>query len=102
MILSKYMKKLMRSSYSQALRVEILAAAVATYRRREKTNDLGIRPFHRATGHDEVNRRRMKMIEKTSWYRPDKLSWKTRLAQEERRLGHSVNTKPLPPSWVWG
>ena len=65
-VLTKFMNKLKDSGYSQAIRYEILKAAVLTYRKKEKAEAWGIRPIHRPRGHDKDNRRREKIMAKTT------------------------------------
>ena len=85
-VLSKYMRKLQLSNYSQALRENILQSAVATYRKKLRAEELGIRPLHREGGHDAANRRRAKITARESWYKTKTNCWKKRLAAEETRL----------------
>ena len=82
--LSIYMNKLRKSGYSQKIRTDILEAAVKTFRRKQKEEDLGIRPVHRMGGHDMAARRRSRISGKAHWFRPKKDSWKTRLAEKEQ------------------
>ena len=84
--LSKYMNKLRKSGYSQKIRTDILEAAVKTFRRKQKAEELGVRPVHRLGGHDMAARRRSRISGKAHWFRPKKNSWKTRLAEKEQEM----------------
>ena len=68
-ILATYMRKLMKSGYSVSIREEIRRCAVLTYRRKERAQELGVRPIHRPGGFNATQRRRAKMTAKASWFR---------------------------------
>ena len=90
-VLTKFMKKLLDSGYSQALRYEILKAAVQTYRKKQKAESWGIRPIHRPRGYNKDSRIREKMMTKTSWYRHNPRSWKSKLkTMEKEKSAHEV------------
>ena len=93
MVLSTYMRKLQKSHYSQALREEILACAVRTYRKKERAHALGIRPLHRRNGFNAAARRRAKISGKANWFRPKSDTWKTQLDAAEAK----ANAKNSPP-----
>ena len=84
------MTKLRKSGYSECLRKEILKAAVKTYRNKIRTEELGIRPFHRLAGHDAVGRRRKKVSAKENWFKQNRSSWKERLQDAEKVISKEV------------
>ena len=70
-ILSEFSHKLMLSGYSQKFRSETIKSAVAGYRKQVARADAGVRPLHRPREWQEQERRKKKLLSKTSWYRPN-------------------------------
>ena len=86
-ILSDFMRKLQVSWYSQKVRANILQGAVTTYRRKERAEELKIQPIHRERKFDQANRRRERILGKSSWYQRSNRGWKTRLEEKEKEKG---------------
>ena len=68
--MSKFSHSLMSSGYSEKYRLEVISAAVTGFERQCARADRGGTPVHRPRHYDYENRRRRKLISKTSWYRP--------------------------------
>ena len=69
-ILSEFAHKMMLSGYSQRFRLEIVKSAVAGYKKQVARSDAGVRPLHRSREWQQSERRKKKLLTKTSWYRP--------------------------------
>ena len=69
-ILSEFSHKLMLSGYSQKFRSETIKSAVAGYNKQLARADAGIRPLHRPRDWNADERRKKKLLSRTSWYRP--------------------------------
>ena len=70
MRINSHSHSLMSSGYSEKYRLEVISAAVTGFERQCARADLGGTPLHRPRHYDYENRRRKKLITKTSWYRP--------------------------------
>ena len=60
----------MLSWYSQKFRSETIKSAVAGYNKQLARADAGVRPLHRPSDWNEDERRKKKLLSRTSWYRP--------------------------------
>ena len=69
-ILSEFSHKMMLSGYSQKFRLETVKSAVAGYNKQVARSDAGVRPLYRSREWQEDDRRKRKLLTKTSWYRP--------------------------------
>ena len=69
-ILSEYSHKLMVSGYNERFRSDVIKSAVEGYNNQCRRADTGTVPLHRPREFDEENRRRKKLMSKSSWFRP--------------------------------
>ena len=69
-ILSEYSFSLMLSGYSEKFRLDTIQAAVKGYERQCQEADTGGAPLHRPRSWNQSERRKKKLLTKTSWYRP--------------------------------
>ena len=69
-ILSEFSHKLMLSGYDEKFRLDIIKSAVTGYERQVERADNGGTPLYRARTYQEGERRKKKLLTKTSWYRP--------------------------------
>ena len=94
-ILSRYLRKLQISGYSQKIRANVLESAVTTFRKKERSELLGVQPLHRLGSHNREARRREKLTGKTEWYQNNKKnSWKKKLAIKEQQISDKLNNNP--------
>ena len=69
-ILTKFCKKMARSGYPESYRTEVIKSGVVGYERQVEASRSGEKPLFRPRGWQQEERRRRKMVRKTSWYRP--------------------------------
>ena len=69
-ILSEFSHKMMMSGYNAKFRLEIIQSAVRGYDRQCDAADRGIRPLYRPRDFQAEERRKSKLLTKTSWHRP--------------------------------
>ena len=69
-ILSEFSHKMMLSGYNEKFRLEIIQSAVRGYDRQCDASDRGIKPLYRPREFQAEERRKSKLLSKTSWYRP--------------------------------
>ena len=69
-ILSEFSHKLMVSGYNERFRYDVIKSAVEGYDKQCRWADAGTVPLHRPRDFDEENRRKKKLMSKTSWFRP--------------------------------
>ena len=69
-ILTKFCKKMARSGYSESYRTEVIKSGVVGYERQLEASRSGEKPLFRPRSWQQEERRRRKMVKKTSWYRP--------------------------------
>ena len=60
----------MVSGYKERFRSDVIKSAVECYNKQCSRADAGIVQLHRPCEFDEKNRRKKKLMSKTSWYRP--------------------------------
>ena len=70
-ILSEFSNSMMLSGYNEKFRLEIIQAAVAGYENQCVKSDKGLIPLHRPRDFDYDQRRKKKLMTKSSWYRPN-------------------------------
>ena len=87
-ILSTYMQKLRMSGYSQKIRMDVLKAAVTTFRRKIRAEQLGIQPVHRLQGFNAKARRTAKVTEKQDWFKSRNNHWKRHLQRKEEEMSN--------------
>ena len=71
---------------AKKLRTNILECAINTFRKKVRAETLGIQPVHRQGGFDASNRRREKILGRSSWYLGKSRSWQVRLKEKEEEL----------------
>ena len=69
-ILTKFCKKMARSGYSESYRTEVIKSGVLGYERQLEASLSGEKPLFRPRGWQQQERRKRKMVRKSSWYRP--------------------------------
>ena len=69
-ILTEFSHTLKLSGYKEDFRLQTIQAAVSSYQRQCARADAGQRPLHRLGSYNKEERRRRKLMTKTSWYRP--------------------------------
>ena len=69
-ILSEFSHKMMLSGYSERFRLDTIQSAVRGYENQCAAADAGIKPLHRPREFQSEERRKNKLLSKTSWYRP--------------------------------
>ena len=60
----------MLSGYSEKFRLDTIQSAVRGYENQCAAADAGIKPLHRPREFQSEERRKNKLLSKTSWYRP--------------------------------
>ena len=60
----------MVSGYNERFRYDVIKSAVEGYDKQCRRADAGTVPLHRPRDFDEENRRKKKLMSKTSWFRP--------------------------------
>ena len=84
--LTTFMRKLQILGYSQKVSFNILEGAVRTYRRKVRADMLGIQPIHRLNGFNQSQRRREKILGRSSWFKPSSRGWSKRLDEKEEQM----------------
>ena len=69
-ILTKFCKKMARSGYPESYRAEVIKSGVVGYERQLEASRSGEKPLFRPRDWKQEERRRRKLVRKTSWYRP--------------------------------
>ena len=69
-ILSEFSHKMMLSGYSERFRLDTIQSAVRGYENQCAAADAGVKPLHRPREFQSEERRKNKLLSKTSWYRP--------------------------------
>ena len=69
-ILSEFSHKLMLSGYHAKFRLEVIQSAVRGYERQCDDADRGTKPLYRPREFQAEQRKKTKLLTKTSWYRP--------------------------------
>ena len=69
-ILTKFCKKMARSGYPESYRAEVIKSGVTGYERQLEASRSGQKPLFRPRDWQQEERRKRKIVRKTSWYRP--------------------------------
>ena len=69
-ILSEFSHKLMLSGYDEKFRLDIIQSAITGFERQCQRADNGGTPLYRPRSYQQTERRKKKLLTKTTWYRP--------------------------------
>ena len=69
-ILTKFANDLRVSGYNQQFREKVIQSAIIGFRRQCEAADNGGTPLHRPRSYNREERRKKKLLSKTSWFRP--------------------------------
>ena len=68
--MSESLHSLYLSGYSEQFRYDVITSGIKAYEQQCAKSDAGIIPLHRPRNFNQEERRRKKLLSKTSWYRP--------------------------------
>ena len=69
-LLSEFSLRMKMSGYSAKFRLEVISCGMVGYEKQLARDEAGTCPLYRPKGYMEEERKKKKMLKRTSWYRP--------------------------------
>ena len=69
-LLSEFSFRMKESGYTEYFRLEVISSGMAGFKKQLQRDADGVCPLYRPKGYKESERRKKKILSKTSWYRP--------------------------------